>query len=1165
MIRKVLYITAFLVALILVSLVGLIAFLATETGSRWLIQQALTHIPPQLTIGSIQGNVVSGLVLTGVELHHASKTTRIQRAELRWRPETLLLGRISLRTLYITQLSFDKPEPSPIPLIEELRSSTGLRLPLTLSVEAAKVQRLRINLQGNHYIFDRLSLTARADRQGLHLSQFKARYRGLRLNLEGHADLLPPYAFNAGLSWTKKLSQGNHARGNAQLRGDIDVIHLVHDVSSPFTMRTWGEIDLVGESTVANLRGSWQHAQWPLSDEAAYQTQYGQYHIKGTPDAYRLSLNGKLSGGVMPTLQIEAWGKGSRSSFMFEHLGVGTLEGKLSATGQLRWSPELRWNLHVNANHINPGIQWPAWPGKLSGETKLQGSLIDSTPYVSLQKLKLSGQMWRHPLKLDGSLAFVGGRVQSDGLRIYSGENRLTLSGELSSKLKLNFAIQAPALHSSWPGLIGQLQANGKLQGSLSNPATTLSLHASKLSYQEYALRELSLAITLDPKNIQRSKTRIQADDLRLFNTVVPRVLLTGRGNMERHELQLNLTHPRIRTNFSLSGNYTKGNWNGQLKRASIDLLRYGIWRLQKPVALQISAGDVRPATACWALGSATLCAEGAWNNGQGWRTDVRTDGFPLKHLRHLLPKGLSLEGLLYAHLAASDAGTGLRSKLDIHSQAGEIIYRLADANLYNSAYRDFKLTGQVSDDQAQAEFSFALDHGGASGNLLIQPLSNPFENPPLAGRVDVSLTDIAFINALTPNLKIRNGTLHAGANLAGTLSQPEIHAQATLNNGTVDLLDLGIALTKINLTAQTRQFDLIRFDGSLHSGEGTLAITGQAKPALQGNWSYVFHLHGDELTIVRLPEIYATAAPKLTITGRTGGTAPLKVTGSALLPRASIDIKRLPAHAVSVTPDQIIVGETKQGSRSRHKPRHKANESRANRMRIYSDIELTLGKKAQFSGLGLSSGLTGEVRIHGDLSEALVGDGVINLENGEYESNGQKLSIEHGRLIFTGPLNDPALDIQANRRIDEVTVGIIIGGTLKSPQTTLYSDPTMSDSQTLSYLLRGKPPSEETDGEGAGLAAATALSMGLSNANWIERDIGNIKSTLGLDDLSPDATSVLVGKQLSPELYISYVYGFFEQVGTFQIDYQLSKHFSVKALSGEEQAMDINYNIETD
>jgi translocation and assembly module TamB len=1165
MIRKVLYITALLVALSLVSFVGLTAFLATEAGSRWLIQHALTHVPPQLTIKAIQGNLVSGLVLTGVELRRASKTIRIQRAELRWRPETLLLGRISLRTLYITQLIFDKPKPSPLPLIEELRSAIGLRLPLSLSVEAARVQRLRINLQGNHYILDRLSLTARADRQGLRLSQSKARYRGLRLNLEGHAELLHPYAFNAVLSWTKKLSQGIRARGKAQLRGNIDVIHLVHDLHSPFTMKTWGEIKLAGESAIANLRGSWRHAQWPLSDKAAYQTQNGRYHITGTPDAYRLSLNGQLGGGVMPTLQVEAQGKGSRSSFLFEHLGVGTLEGKLSASGQLQWSPELRWNLHVNAGQLNPGIQWPAWPGKLSGETNLQGRLKDSIPYISLQKLKLSGQMWRQPLKLEGNLKFIGARMRSDSLRIYSGENRLTLSGELASKLNLIFAIQAPALRSSWPGLKGQLQANGELRGTLSNPDLTLSLQASNLSYQEYALRELRLAITLDPQNIQRSETRIQADQLRLFNTTIPRVLLTGRGNMKRHELQLELTHPRVRANFALSGNYTKGIWNEQLKRASLDLLRYGVWRLQKPVAMQISAGEFKPVTACWVLGSATLCAEGAWNNAQGWRTDVRTDGFPLIHLRHLLPKGLSLEGLLYAHLTASDSGTGLRSKLDIHSQAGEIIYRLAGTNSYNSAYRDFKLSGQVSDDQAQAGFSFALDHGGASGNLLIQPLSNRLESPPLSGRVDVSLTDIAFVNAITPNLKIRSGTLHAGADLTGTLSQPEIHAQATLNNGAVDQLDLGIALTEINLTAQTRQFDLIRFEGSLRSGEGALAIAGQAKPARQGDWSYVFRVRGDELNIVRLPEVYATASPKLTITGRTGGTAPLKITGSVLIPRASIEIKRLPAHAVSVTSDQIIVGETKQASRTKQKSRHKANETGDKRMRIYSDIELTLGKKAEFTGLGLKSGLTGEVRIRGDLPESLVGDGVINLDSGEYDAYGQKLSLEHGRLIFTGPLNDPALDIQAYRRIDEVTAGIIISGTLKAPQTKLYSDPTLSDSQTLAYLLRGKPPSQETDGEGAGLAAATALSMGLSNADWIERDIGNIKSTLGLDDLSPDATSVLVGKQLSPELYISYVYGFFEQVGTFQIDYQLSKHFSFKASSGEVTAMDLNFNIEAD
>src|SRR5436309_4633401 len=53
---------------------------------------------------------------------------------------------------------------------------------------------------------------------------------------------------------------------------------------------------------------------------------------------------------------------------------------------------------------------------------------------------------------------------------------------------------------------------------------------------------------------------------------------------------------------------------------------------------------------------------------------------------------------------------------------------------------------------------------------------------------------------------------------------------------------------------------------------------------------------------------------------------------------------------------------------------------------------------------------------------------------------SGQDLTLDHGRLLFAGgPADNPGLDLQAYRTATDGTVaGVIVKGTLKSPQATL-------------------------------------------------------------------------------------------------------------------------------
>jgi hypothetical protein len=80
-------------------------------------------------------------------------------------------------------------------------------------------------------------------------------------------------------------------------------------------------------------------------------------------------------------------------------------------------------------------------------------------------------------------------------------------------------------------------------------------------------------------------------------------------------------------------------------------------------------------------------------------------------------------------------------------------------------------------------------------------------------------------------------------------------------------------------------------------------------------------------------------------------------------------------------------------------------------------------------------------------------GRGQLYTVNGTYFAYGQKLTIDPGRLIFDGPLDNPALDIVALRRGGAVEAGVAVTGTVRVPVITLTSNPPVPDNEKLAWV----------------------------------------------------------------------------------------------------------------
>ena len=195
-------------------------------------------------------------------------------------------------------------------------------------------------------------------------------------------------------------------------------------------------------------------------------------------------------------------------------------------------------------------------------------------------------------------------------------------------------------------------------------------------------------------------------------------------------------------------------------------------------------------------------------------------------------------------------------------------------------------------------------------------------------------------------------------------------------------------------------------------------------------------------------------------------------------------------------------------------------------------------------------------------------GNGTIRVVDGQYKAFGQDVRITKGLLRYVdSPLSEPQLEIVAEREIkdSDITVAVNVRGTLDNPYISITSTPSMSSNEALSYLLTGRSIDTLQSGEAASVNQA-AESLAVSGGGLL---LGGIGTRLGLDEVSVERdgdegdTQVVLGKALSPKLFVSYGISVAEAINTIKLRYTLNDRWSVKAEAGLEQSADIEYRIE--
>lgn len=838
-------------------------------------------------------------------------------------------------------------------------------------------------------------------------------------------------------------------------------------------------------------------------------------------------------------------------------LKLAQSSGQLTYAGNVFWADAIDAAGRLSLDKFDPAFIAADWPGQLSGDMAITMTALQSADAaaVEVDKINISGQLRDKAVVATGSARYQSGQTTINALNIQSGQSRLSANGKISNEMiALDWHIDSPDLNDFYPDSAGRLQAMGQLQGTLSAPSLTADIQADKLMFADVSLAKLSsqLSMQLTDNGEIQSQTSLTALQLPAFTADT--ITLNTTGKLSNHTLTLALASQPLNLDIQATGAYQHNRWQGQLQQFDIANKQAGKWVLSKQQPIQLSAQSQLMPEHCWSAQAGKFCLDAQHQQDNSWLAAGEFNAVPLT-LFEVASKALNqVQGVL-------------QGKFSIQADAEQNIQGQGHIKLVDASVKLEQL--QLAQDKALAlndtQLVFQLDQQGSSLQFQTHPqlegmsvlsadirsdgvnqmLAAP-DNAQLQGKLHASLADLSALHLSHPAFSDLKGKLDLNVDIAGRIAEPELSAQLNLDKGAVFITDAGINLREIQALVKGDLASGFDFDYHAKSGEGKLDGSGRFNLAEQG-WQLDTVLKGTQLTLLNTPEAFVIAEPDLTVSLTPQKTL---VKGLVKIPQAELQPRTFNSQ-IAVSKDVVVINHS--------------DDNKQSGVQTELDLKVVLGDKVKLKALGFQGRLQGPLQVTGNTGDLLKGTGEIKVLEGSYVAYGQLLSIDDGRIIFSGgAVEDPELDIKAVRKGKTVTAGLQISGQASSPQATLFSDPVMGQDDILSYILLGKPI-EQASATDAALLASAATGMGVQNGAMLGDQIA---STFGLDEFSvrgdsAENAAVYVGKYLSPKLYLSYGMGVFDAVSTVELRYQLSKIWTLKAESGTESGVDFLYTYE--
>lgn len=1164
-----------LIAPLIFMMVCLIWVFSTKEGTVFVLSLVNEQLP-ELQIDNIDGYLLGTLQAERVQWKNDSVEVLVTELNFDWNPLCLLNIDLCIGQLQARQLDVV------VPLQNDNKSDSGdglpeIVMPLGIKVLSAKIELLVLKIGENENKITNIALSGGWTDSVLALDAIEAEYQQFKCVTEGKFDFSLPWKsqFKGDLSYELPSEQDIKT---LQLAFKLNGEQLSFDINGDLkTEYLQGNIPLNLSASI-----SFDDPDFPLlltlESPAILAGDFNVNAFSADASLKNLSatINSRVNTPYWSELGVSIDAQWFENTLLVKRADIQTESGKLSLQGQLSNTPMFPFQLTVNSTQLalhyltlpnaplNKSII--PYPVFIDSEMKIKGLASGEKPQIDLVVSKLEGTLNHKPVAATGHFNVTSELLTIDKLMVKSGNNKISGRGASNDKnhsVKLNIFLPEPEL---WvpdvKGRIeGTIEGNGQLNEALSHLDINGMLKVTDLTFKDYALQLAQLDFDVKQSARELSVLNLSVQNLKLGDVTFENTQWQLKGNKAQAELQANLVvqgfgEATLQCDVMyitdkeglVEGVCDELNW---LSNAFPDA-SFG-WRNKDKISLNWNLESRVIALDPFCLGSkkSEVCNSeiASWGPEKGYTVSLNAEAISLQRQQYRWPELFKLNGLLSASVKVSQKpGETVDADIIVALPKGKLSWVKTKSNEdipLQFSLEDASLKASMHNDQLSLNSYFTSSQlGDFHSQLTIADLRG---KRTLSGNIGVDKLDLSFIGSAIPSITAISGMISSQLTLSGALTEPFIEGDFTLSEGELKTEYFPETIRNITVAAHFDQ-QTLNYKGDFESNSGKASLEGALD--WQEEWVLKTSLESDSFEITPRPGFDLTIKPALSLLLKDGEA---KVSGTLNIPRARVEVQALPEGAKSVSQDVRVVGQEAEDLTSAH-------------WKYNSNINIILGDDVHFRGFGVNTYLTGNLLLSQTENGALSGTGQVLTEDGFYTILGQRLTVKEGRFNFSGPLDEPDLQLDATRTIsvDNITVGVRVTGSVSDPEVEFYSQPVMNESTVLHYLLTGKSPDKGSNS--SSLLNNMVLSAGVFGSSEITEELAN---KVGVSDFQvatsadEDGSSLELSGYISPDIYLKYGVSLYDDAKTMAMRYRLKQNLFIEAAGGINSSLDIIYSFE--
>ncbi|MGL5291258.1 MAG: autotransporter assembly complex protein TamB, partial [Vibrionaceae bacterium] len=664
----------------------------------------------------------------------------------------------------------------------------------------------------------------------------------------------------------------------------------------------------------------------------------------------------------------------------------------------------------------------------------------------------------------------------------------------------------------------------------------------------------LNLRGSLDPLPKLGGSLAADLQGLKAEGVELKNLVLRASGTEQKHDLSLAFDGKPLGSALTLSGSLTKDKWQGSLNRTDL-MTELGTWKLVKAVPITVDLANnaaVNVGALCLQQNSNQICVDEVKNRGDKGNAKLSIKHLDFAILKPFLPKETKLDAKVRGQVdAAWQAGKLPQVNFNLGLNKGSVTQTTSpEAPPLVVGWDKIDLTGNLKDDRLNSQLQLKLTKNGSVG--LDFAMQNMASNAPdIKSDFTIDRIDLSLLKSLLGEQAKMTGMLDGKVSLSGKLESMQARGQIGLTRLSLQSQSVPVEVKNgqivLNLNGHTGTLD-----GNITTPDGSLQLKGQGNWRDMSAWTAGLNVSSQQLKVVVPPMVSLDITTNMTLDAN---PSRVNVNGNVTIPRGRIVVEDLPASAVQGSSDLILLDETL-------KP---VTAPAAPSININARVKVALGNDVSLQAFGLKTQLTGALDVSSDKKGVNV-RGDMKLEDGTYRAFGQDLIIQKGQILFSGPPDQPHMNVEAIRNPDAIEDGVEAGlrvtGSASAPKVEVFANPAMSQANALSYLVRGRSVDGGSDSNGV---TSLLIGFGLSQSGKV---VGKIGEAFGVQDLALDTSGsgddekIEVSGYLLPGLQVKYGVGIFTNLPEFSLRYRLMRNLYVEVVSGVDNAVDLLYQF---